>query len=136
MVQIVVVHYPHEKHGNAGKVSNYAKPSIMDAFLSFTNQPNGRSADSHSPTHYFISKFRTIQTPKRMLLTIRSECKLLWLGSSAGLGGNRYSLVVLIDQQPTGFTLTGQKWPFVLTNRIIVTSVQNSMLKFMPSVQP
>ena len=35
--------------------------------------------------------------------------------SSARLGG---SLVVLMDQHSTGFTLTG---PFVLTSRIIVT---------------
>ena len=64
----VVVRYPHEKHGNSGKVSNSAKPSVMDAFLSLTDansQPNGRSADSHGPTHYFISKFRTIQIPKK-----------------------------------------------------------------------
>lgn len=102
-------------------------------YLYRNSQPNGRSADSHGPTHYFISKF---QTPKKDVLTIRSEYKLLWLVSSVGLGGNREILVVLMDQQPTGFTLTGQKWPFVFINRIIVTSVQNSMLKFMPSVQP
>lgn len=56
----VEVRYLHEKDGNAGKVSNSAKPSIMDAFLSFTDgnsQPSGGCADSHGPTHYFIPKF-------------------------------------------------------------------------------
>ena len=87
----------------------------------------------HTTSSQIFKQFKYLE---RMLLTIRSECKLLWLVSSAGLGGNRESLVVLMGQQPTGFTLTGQKWPFDLTNRIIVTSAQNSMLKFMPSVQP
>ena len=67
-LESVVVRCPHERHGNTGKVSNSAKPSIVDAFLSFTDansQPNGRSADSHGPTHYFISKVQTIQTPKK-----------------------------------------------------------------------
>lgn len=31
-------------------------------YLYRNSQPNGRSADSHGPTHYFISKF---QTPKK-----------------------------------------------------------------------
>ena len=64
---IVKVCYPYERHGNAGKVSNSAKTSVMNDFLSFVDtnsQPNGRSADSTGPTSYFISKFSTIQTPK------------------------------------------------------------------------
>ena len=63
----VVVRYPHERHGNAGKVSNAARTSVMEDFLAFVDNnspPNGRSADSHGPTWYFISKF-TIQSPKK-----------------------------------------------------------------------
>jgi len=40
----------------------------MEDFLAFVDnnlQPNGRSADSHGPTWYFISKFTTIQSPKK-----------------------------------------------------------------------
>ena len=40
----------------------------MDDFLHFVDnnsQPNGRSADYHGPTRYFISKFTTIQSPKK-----------------------------------------------------------------------
>jgi len=64
----VVVRYPHERHGNAGKVSIAARTSVMEDFLAFVgnnSQPNGRSADSHGPTWYFISKFTTIQSPKK-----------------------------------------------------------------------
>ena len=42
--------------------------SIMEYFLQFVDcnsQPNGRSADSSGPTLYFISKFTTIQIPKK-----------------------------------------------------------------------
>lgn len=64
----LVVRYPHEKHSNACRVSNSTKPSIMNDFISFVDansQPNGRSAELHGPTSYFISKFATIQTPKK-----------------------------------------------------------------------
>jgi len=63
----VVVRYPHERHGNAGKVSNAARTSDMEDFSAFVDnsQPNGRSADSHGPTRYFISKFTTIRSPKK-----------------------------------------------------------------------
>ena len=64
----VTVRYPHERHGNCGRVSNSAKTSVMNDFLTFVDQnsqPNGRSADSYGPTHYFLSKFTTIQTPKQ-----------------------------------------------------------------------
>lgn len=65
---IVKVRYPHERHGNAGRVSNSAKVTTREQFLEFVDlntQPNGRSADSSGPTMYFIPKFSTIQTPKR-----------------------------------------------------------------------
>ncbi len=63
----VAVRYPHSKHGNALQVSHSAKTGTMEKFLEFVDtntQPNGRSADSSGPTHYFLPKFATIQTPK------------------------------------------------------------------------
>ena len=63
----VTVRYPHERHGHSGKTSNSAKSDVQSDFLNFVDcncQPNGRAAESHGPTHYFISKFTTIQTPK------------------------------------------------------------------------
>ena len=41
---IVQVRYPHDRHGNAGKVSNAAKSSLREEFLDFVDhntQPNG-----------------------------------------------------------------------------------------------
>ena len=64
----VEVRYPHERHGNVGRVSNSAKVGTREQFLEFVDlntQPNGRSADSTGPTMYFIPKFSTVQTPKR-----------------------------------------------------------------------
>ena len=62
----VMVRYPHEHHGNAGRKSNSSKGSVMEDFLNFVDvnsQPNGRSADSRGPTYYFLSKFTTLQAP-------------------------------------------------------------------------
>ena len=64
---LVNVRYPHERHGNAGKPSHFAKTSVKEDFLAFVDmnsQPNGRSADSTGATYYFLSKFSTIQAPK------------------------------------------------------------------------
>ena len=64
----VPVRYPYEQHGLAGKQSNQAKPRVKDNFLNFVDvnsQPNGRREDSTSATHYFLPKFKTIQTPKK-----------------------------------------------------------------------
>ena len=64
---IVTVQYPHERHGLAGSTSHAAKVDAKQDFLNFVDinsQPNGRSAESSSATHYFLPKFRTIQTPK------------------------------------------------------------------------
>lgn len=50
---------PHKKHGNALKTSHSAKPKTMEKFLEFVDnntQPNGRSADSSGPTHYFLPR--------------------------------------------------------------------------------
>lgn len=63
----VQVRFPHERHGNAGRVSNSAKSATKQQFLDYidmNSQPNGRSADSSGPTMYFIPKFTIIQAPK------------------------------------------------------------------------
>ena len=63
----IQVRVPHERHGNAGRVSNSAKTSVHQDFMEFVDvnsQPNGRSADSSGPTSYFLPKFSTIQAPK------------------------------------------------------------------------
>ena len=64
-----------ERHG---KSSHSAKVSVKDDFLQFVDdntQPNGRSADTSGPTHYFLPKFSTIQCPKlsRACCTIRCQ---------------------------------------------------------------
>ena len=63
---VVSVRLPHvaQCHGNAGKPSNSAKKAVLEDFLAFVDansEPNGRSDD---PTHYFVSKFSTVQAPK------------------------------------------------------------------------
>lgn len=58
------VRYPHQKHGNALKKSHSAKTDKFLEFVDINTQPNGRSADSSGPTHYFLPKFTTIQAPK------------------------------------------------------------------------
>ena len=65
---MVNVRYPLNRHRNAGKPSNEAKTNTKARYLEFidlNSQPNGRSADSSSATHFFLPKFRTIQIPKR-----------------------------------------------------------------------
>lgn len=37
--------------------------SVFVLFVDCNIQPNGRSADSFGPTHYFVSSFATIQVP-------------------------------------------------------------------------
>ena len=56
----VMVRYPHERHGSAGSVSHAANVDTKQEFLNFVDlnsQPNGRSAESSSSTHYFLPKF-------------------------------------------------------------------------------
>ena len=38
---------------------------INKHFVATNGQPNGQSADSSGPTHYFLPTFSTIQTPKQ-----------------------------------------------------------------------
>ena len=64
----VMVRYPFERHGLAGRTSNSAKTDAKKSFLEFVDnnsQPNGRRLDSHNPTHYFLPKFTTITAPKK-----------------------------------------------------------------------
>ena len=65
---VVSVRYPYTRHGNAGKQSSSAKVTVMMndflAFVDANSQPNGCSGDSSGPTHYFLSKFATVQAPK------------------------------------------------------------------------
>ena len=63
----VEVRYPHARHGNAGQISHAAKTTTHEEFIRFVDmnsQPNGRSADSSGPTHYFSPQFTSIQMPK------------------------------------------------------------------------
>lgn len=56
---VVNVRYPHSRHGNAGKPSNSAKTDSKARYLEFidlNSQPNGRSADSSSATHFFFAE--------------------------------------------------------------------------------
>lgn len=65
---VVEVRYPYERHGLSAKTSNSAKVNVMKEFISFVDavsQPNGRSEKSHGPTSYFLSKFTTVQMPKK-----------------------------------------------------------------------
>lgn len=65
--EVVSVKYPHERHGLAGKKSNFNKSITMEEFLNFVDlnsQPNGRCAGSYKPTHYFSPKFVTVLAPK------------------------------------------------------------------------
>ena len=64
---VISVRYPYTRHGNASKPSNSAKTTVLNDFLTFVDanrQPNGRSADSSGPPHYFVSNFATVQAPK------------------------------------------------------------------------
>ena len=75
--EVLSVRYPHERHGLAGRVSNSAKSDTLQDFLTFVDansQPNGRSMGSYCPTHYFISKFTTIQTPKQTVKNYDQRC--------------------------------------------------------------
>ena len=130
--ELVVVHYPHEKHGNACRVSNSTKPSIMNDFISFVDansQPNGRSAESHGPIPYFISKFATIQTPKKNVI-MRSVTRGLWWESFVKYKLRMEKQVVQMVQQITGCTFTDPRLPFVHTCKIIVTDVLPTILCF------
>ena len=109
-----------------GKESNSAKSSVMADFLKFVDansQPNGRSADSHGPTHY-ISKFSTIQIPKSDVPNYGERVRRSVVGEFCK-AQSEASLVALMDQLPIGFTPTDQKLLSALISRITAIRVPN-----------
>jgi len=50
-----------DQQGNAAKI--YVEQEFL-TMVDLNSQPNGRNAENSSATHYFLPKFRTIQTPK------------------------------------------------------------------------
>ena len=75
--------FPPERHGHAGKTSHAAKGKTKMDFLNFidlNSQPNVRSADSTSATHFFLPKFRTIQTPKTGVSNFQERLKRSLVG--------------------------------------------------------
>ena len=73
---LVQVQYPHEQHALAVKTPNQAKTHVKEYFFNsvdINSQPNRRHDDSTSATHYFLPKFKTIQTlKKRRFIIIKS----------------------------------------------------------------
>ena len=68
----VLSHY--KENGNAGKISNSAKSSIMEDFLSFVDtnsQPNGGSSDFTGPTSYFLSSLQQSRHQNLLLRTMK-----------------------------------------------------------------
>ena len=66
----VNVRYPHHRHGNSGKASHAAKKDAKSDFLTFVDvnsQPNGRSADSSSATHFFSSEISNCADSKKKM---------------------------------------------------------------------
>ena len=78
----VNVRYPHYRHGNSGKVSHAAKTDAKSDFITFVDvnsQPNGRSADNTSATHFFLPNFELCKHQRKVYQTMRKECSNLWL---------------------------------------------------------
>ena len=66
--EMVQVRFPHESHGLARKISNFAKTSVLHDFLKFVDensQPNGRQSGSFGAHFYFNPKFSRIGEPKK-----------------------------------------------------------------------
>ena len=97
---VVPVRYPHARHGNSGKTSNSAKTTVREDFLHFVDmnsQPNGRSTDSSSPTHYFIPKFTNPVFP-----ILKNKRGSQSLESSIMFSGSLAKANVQMDLLPTG----------------------------------
>jgi len=111
----VEVRYPHERHGNAGRVSNSAKAGTREQFLQFVDlntQPKGRSADSTGPTMYFIPKFSTIQTPKHTVSHYEQRVSRWWANSTE-FNVKWEGRKLLMDAPITGLKLSVRKEPFL-----------------------
>ena len=50
-------------HGNAGKPLNSAKKDVLEDFLAFIDANSEPNGCSDNPTHYFVSKFSSVQVP-------------------------------------------------------------------------
>ena len=62
----VELRYPHDRHGDAGQVSNSTNTTTHDEFIRFVDmnsQPNGRLADTSGLTRYFSPQFTSLQMP-------------------------------------------------------------------------
>ena len=74
----VCAHYPFDRHGLAGRVSNHDKVHTKEKFLDVVDnnsQPNGRQPDSRNPTHHSSPNFITITMPKQGVHNYY-ECRL------------------------------------------------------------
>lgn len=103
--QTIHVRYPHHHHGLAGKLSNSSKPSAKADFLQFVNtnsQPNGRSTDSASATHYLLPKFCTIQIPKSGVCNYEKRVQQSLVGE--------FNRVQIENNQPTISNYSGSVW--------------------------
>lgn len=99
------VKYPHSRHGNAGKPSNSAKTNTKARYLEFidtNSQPNGRSADSSSATHFFLPKFSTIQIPKHGVPRYEQRVKESLVGE--------FNRVQKENEMPTISNYSGSTW--------------------------
>lgn len=79
---VMILSFPHEQHGNAGRVSNSAKMETQKEFLDFVDlntQPNGRSADSGPTMNLSLQQFK-YQNP--LYLIMRNVCQDQWLVNS------------------------------------------------------
>lgn len=82
----VQVRTPHARHGNAGKPSHAAKPTVLEHFLEFVDcnsQPNGRAADSSGPTLLLQPAVHDDPDPKRRESRIMKNAYVdqLWANS-------------------------------------------------------
>lgn len=79
---MVVVCYPHQHHGNAGKISHAAKKDAKSDFLNLSllitilNLMEGVLTVVQQ-LFFFLPKFRTIQTPKKCV-AMKKEYYSLW----------------------------------------------------------
>ena len=91
--------------GLAGKLSNSSKPSAKADFMQFVDtnsQPNGRSADSASATHYLLPKFLTIQIPKSGVCNYEKRVQQSLVGE--------FNRVQIENNQPTISNYSGSLW--------------------------
>ena len=58
---MVSVRLPCITHGNAGKPLNLAKKVVLEDFLTFMDANSEPNGCSDNPTHYFVSKFSSVQ---------------------------------------------------------------------------